>query len=68
MFGFARLAIMTAFVGSTLQVAVAATSGNPTEGHRLALMICSACHVVGPDQQSRPLLRNPAPNFRTIAA
>ncbi len=37
------------------------------EGHRLALKICSACHVIGPDQQTAPLLRHPAPSFAQIA-
>jgi mono/diheme cytochrome c family protein len=65
--GLARLAVMFAFAGAMPLVAGAETSANPTEGHRLALEICTACHVVGPDQQVRPLLRNPAPNFQTIA-
>lgn len=37
------------------------------EGHRLALQICSACHVVGSDQQSAPILRRPGPSFAQIA-
>jgi mono/diheme cytochrome c family protein len=66
--GLARLTIVFAAVSSTPPVAMAQTSANPTEGHRLALEICSACHVVAPDQQLAPLLRNPAPNFQVIAA
>jgi mono/diheme cytochrome c family protein len=66
--GFAGLAIVFAFVSSTPPVAVAQTSANPAEGHRLALKICSACHVVAADQQLPPLLRHPAPNFRAISA
>jgi mono/diheme cytochrome c family protein len=64
---FARLAMMLAFVSSIALVARAETTGNPAEGHRLALKICAACHVVAPDQQSPPLLRDPAPNFQAIA-
>lgn len=37
------------------------------EGHRLALQICSACHIVGSDQQSAPILRRPGPLFAEIA-
>jgi mono/diheme cytochrome c family protein len=40
---------------------------NAAEGHRLALKICSACHVVAADQQSLPILRPPAPSFQAIA-
>ena len=67
MHGFARLAVMLALAGSGPLVTAAATVGNPTEGHRLALKICAACHVVAPDQQYPPLLIHPAPDFQTIA-
>jgi mono/diheme cytochrome c family protein len=38
-----------------------------TAGRDLALQICSACHVVSPDQRFAPTLRPPAPDFRGIA-
>jgi mono/diheme cytochrome c family protein len=66
--GFARLVLMVALAGSRPLVAAAEPTGNPTEGHRLALKICSACHVVASDQQNAPLLHHPAPDFETIAA
>jgi energy-coupling factor transporter ATP-binding protein EcfA2 len=66
--GFVLLALSLALAGSEPPVAAAETIGNPAEGHRLALKICAACHVVGPDQQYPPLLRRPAPNFQAIAA
>jgi mono/diheme cytochrome c family protein len=66
--GFARLAILAAFVGSMTLATEAETAADPAEGHRLALMICSACHVVASDQQSPPVLRHPAPNFQAVAA
>jgi len=62
-----RLAIMLAFVSLIPVVEAAETAANPTEGHRLALKICAACHVVAPDQQIPPVLRNPGPNFQAIA-
>jgi mono/diheme cytochrome c family protein len=37
------------------------------KGHRLATLICSACHVAAPDQDFEPILRPPAPPFATIA-
>ena len=66
--GFARLVLMVALAGSRPLVAAAEPTGNPTEGHRLVLKICSACHVVASDQQNAPLLHHPAPDFETIAA
>lgn len=36
-------------------------------GKKIAVDICSVCHVVSDDQQFPPLLRNPAPSFATIA-
>lgn len=37
------------------------------EGHRLALLICSACHSVSADQPDPPILRPPALSFRSIS-
>ena len=36
-------------------------------GHDFALKVCAACHVVGPDQKSPPILKPPAPSFASIA-
>lgn len=36
-------------------------------GEHLARLICTACHVVAPDQEFPPLLRQPAPSFADIA-
>jgi mono/diheme cytochrome c family protein len=65
---FARLVLMVALAGSRPLVAAAEPTSNPTEGHRLALKICSACHVVASDQQNAPLLHHPASDFKAIAA
>jgi mono/diheme cytochrome c family protein len=65
--GSARLAIFPAFVSSMALAAEAETTADPAEGHRLALKICSACHIVASDQQSPPVSRHPAPNFQAIA-
>jgi mono/diheme cytochrome c family protein len=67
MTGFAQLTISLAFVISTALAAEAQTTADPVEGHRLALLICSACHMVASDQKSPPVLRHPAPNFQAIA-
>ena len=36
-------------------------------GRAIADSTCWACHVIGPDQQFSPILRDPGPDFRTIA-
>jgi mono/diheme cytochrome c family protein len=40
---------------------------NIQNGRFLAVMMCSSCHVVGPDQLVEPILRPPAPPFDSIA-
>ena len=37
------------------------------QGHSLAKIICSNCHVASPDQEFEPILRPPAPSFESIA-
>jgi mono/diheme cytochrome c family protein len=36
-------------------------------GEHIARIICSACHVVAPDQEYPPLLDTPGPSFSDIA-
>ena len=44
-------------------------SHNPdsVNGHKLALLICSACHIAAPDQNKPPILRTPAVSFQSLA-
>ncbi len=42
-------------------------SGGVERGRAIANNICWACHVVGPDQEFSPILREPGPEFRAIA-
>jgi mono/diheme cytochrome c family protein len=42
-------------------------SDDVQKGHHLAALICSNCHVAGPDQSIEPILRPPAPSFESIA-
>ena len=37
------------------------------EGHRLAVSICSHCHLAARDQRFEPALQPPAPSFESIA-
>jgi mono/diheme cytochrome c family protein len=43
------------------------TNDQVAKGHKLALQICSACHVAALDQVKPPILRNPAPSLQSIA-
>jgi mono/diheme cytochrome c family protein len=40
---------------------------DPSEGKRLALKVCSGCHVVSAEQQMPPISEVPGPHFDTIA-
>jgi mono/diheme cytochrome c family protein len=43
------------------------SSEDVENGHHLAALICSNCHVASPDQLVQPILRPPAPSFESIA-
>jgi mono/diheme cytochrome c family protein len=68
-----RNANIFAVVASSTIMSHAAVASEATDeaklkaGHDLALLVCSACHVVGPDQSYPPSLTNPAPAFADIA-
>jgi hypothetical protein len=38
------------------------------KGHHLAIMLCTECHVVAPDQRYAPTRSPPAPSFESIAS
>jgi hypothetical protein len=42
-------------------------SDDVAEGHHLATLICSACHIAASNQPFEPILRPPAPSFASIA-
>ncbi len=42
-------------------------AGDVQNGHHLAAIICSNCHVAGPDQIVEPILQPPAPSLESIA-
>jgi mono/diheme cytochrome c family protein len=58
-----------------LSLALAFVVGGPAsaqedevaQGHHLATLICSACHVAAADQAFEPILRPPAPPFAAVA-
>jgi hypothetical protein len=42
-------------------------SDDVQNGHYLAVLMCSNCHVASPDQSIEPVLQPPAPSFESIA-
>ena len=65
---FAFLAISAFSVLATAQAQQASSAADDVEkGRYLAGLICSICHVAGPDQLVEPILRPPAQSFETIA-
>jgi mono/diheme cytochrome c family protein len=61
------------FAAALLILAGAAQAQTPpqaellAEGHRLALTLCSVCHVAAVDQDMPPIGHDPGPPFRDIA-
>jgi len=43
------------------------TSDDVQRGHYLAVLMCSSCHVISPDQSLEPTLQPPAPSFESVA-
>ena len=54
-------------LGLVLDGPASAQEDEVAQGHHLATLICSACHVAASDQAFEPILRPPAPAFASIA-
>jgi mono/diheme cytochrome c family protein len=63
---FLSLAACSAVIGAQAQQANG-VSDDIQKGHHLATIVCSSCHIVGPEQSMEPVLRPPAPSFESIA-
>jgi len=65
---FSTLATLAIAACSALGSARAqqAASDDIRKGHYLAVLMCSTCHVIGPDQSIEPVLRPPAPSFESL--
>lgn len=66
-FSGARLFAIAALTGAAIHAAAADNPDPIANGHRLALEICSACHIAAPDQKTPPILKKPAPSLATLA-
>ena len=63
----ARLLATMVLAGAACHAAAAGDADQIANGHKLALMICSACHIAAPDQKTSPILSPPAPSLETLA-
>jgi mono/diheme cytochrome c family protein len=65
------IAFLAVGVCSALAAAQTQPASSPPDdvqnGHYLAVLMCSNCHVAGPDQSIEPVLQPPAPSFDSIA-
>jgi mono/diheme cytochrome c family protein len=60
-------AIFAASHAVSASAAEPAVADDARAGRALSLKLCTPCHVVSSDQELPPILRPPAPSFRTIA-
>jgi mono/diheme cytochrome c family protein len=54
-------------VGSSAWGQATGATDDVGKGQHLAIMLCTSCHVVAPDQPYAPTLSPPAPSFASIA-
>jgi mono/diheme cytochrome c family protein len=62
-----RLFATMVLAGAASHAAVADDADKIANGHQLALMICSACHIAAPDQRTPPILTQPPPSLESLA-
>jgi cytochrome c1 len=65
--GAAAAASQTRQAGASATLSESPDQGDSYEGKRLALELCTSCHIVGCDQEFPPNLHEPVPSFRVIA-
>ena len=53
--------------GAPASAQAVATGDEVSKGRHLAIMLCTECHLVAPDQPYAPTLSPPAPSFVSIA-
>jgi len=65
----AAIAAAAAWTAPTTNAQVKPAAGNAVAGREMALIACTGCHVVTPDQPFKPIYPGPTfpPNFSTIA-
>jgi mono/diheme cytochrome c family protein len=65
--GLLAFALLAVIVVDSSRAEDAAGADDVQEGHRLAVLVCSSCHVVARDQPYSTVLSPPAPSFESIA-
>ncbi len=64
---FLALGACSALANAAQAQQASSLSDDVQNGHYLAVLICSNCHVASPDQSIEPILQPPAPSFESIA-
>jgi mono/diheme cytochrome c family protein len=54
-------------VASTVWAQEASVTDDVQQGHQLAVLVCSNCHIAAHDQPFVPILRPSAPSFESVA-
>ena len=62
---FAFLAVGASTIAQAQHIG--GVSDDVQNGHHLAVLMCSNCHVISPEQSIEPILQPPAPPFQSIA-
>lgn len=65
-FAFAAIASLLGAVAPSVGQESNPPADARVAGHKFALQVCAACHVVAKDQTTRPILKPPAPSFLRI--
>ncbi len=66
MTGITRLFLTALLASAGSNAALARSQDDATAGHKLALEVCAACHVVAKDQRIAPIMNPPAPSLRCL--
>ncbi len=66
--GFTMAAVLCALTAAiSVRAEEPSAADDIRAGRALSLQVCTPCHVVSSDQETAPILRPPAPSFRSIA-
>jgi mono/diheme cytochrome c family protein len=65
--GFGTRLFATMVLAGASHAALADDADKVANGHQLALLICSACHIAAPDQKTPPILTRPPPSLESLA-
>ena len=59
--------VALAFFAGSARAQQGGVADDARDGHRLAIIICSYCHLAATDQADKPILQPPGPSFASLA-